>query len=72
MFLSVPLSGKSKGKSGKLYHKFIDSKGRLQVALLSQIKVFDSRRVERLLANIESKEFALIKQRIKENIIGID
>ncbi|BAM31476.1 hypothetical protein HCBAA847_0226 [Helicobacter cinaedi CCUG 18818 = ATCC BAA-847] len=44
----------------------------MQVALLSQIKVFDSRRVERLLANIESKEFALIKQRIKENIIGID
>ena len=70
MFLGVPLSSKSKGKSGRLYHKFIDSKGRLQVALLSQIRVFDSRRVEKLLPNVDSKEFVFIKQKIKENIVG--
>lgn len=72
MFLGVPLSSKSKGKSGKLYFKFIDSKGILQVALLSQIRVFDNRRAEKLLSNVDSKEFVLIKQKIKENIIGKD
>ena len=68
-FLGVPLSSKTKGKSGRLYHKFTDSKGKLQVALLGQIRVFDSKRVERLLANVDTKEFTLIKHKVKENII---
>lgn len=72
LFLGVPLSSKTKGKSGKLYHKFTDSKGKLQVALLGQIRVFDSKRVERLLANVDTKKFALIKHKVKENIIGKD
>lgn len=37
-FLGVPLSSKSKNKSGKLYYKFTDEKGKLQVALLGQVK----------------------------------
>ena len=69
MFLGVPLSSKTKGKSGALYHKFTDSKGKLQVALLAQMRVFDSRRVERLLANVDSEEFELIKQKVRENIV---
>ena len=71
-FWESPLVVKLKAKAANSTINFTDSKGKLQVALLGQIRVFDSKRVERLLANVDTKEFALIKHKVKENIIGKD
>ncbi|MFQ6342783.1 type II toxin-antitoxin system PemK/MazF family toxin [Campylobacter sp. VTCC 70190] len=67
-FLGVPLSSKSKNKSGKMYHKFKDDKGNLQVALLGQIRVFDSKRKLELISSIKEIDFTTIKDKIKSII----
>ena len=68
-FLAVPLSSKTHNKSGKLYYKFKDSKGQIQVALLGQLRVFDNKRKLQFIAHINENDFEIIKKKIKENII---
>ncbi|HDV6579268.1 TPA: type II toxin-antitoxin system PemK/MazF family toxin [Campylobacter lari] len=70
LFLGVPLSSKTKNKSGKLYYKFTDDKGKLQVALLGQIKIFDNKRKITFESSIKDEDFILIKEKIKKNIIN--
>jgi len=69
LFLGVPLSSKTKNKSGKLYYKFTDEKGNLQVALLGQMKIFDNKRKITFESNVKNEDFILIKEKIKKNII---
>lgn len=69
-FLGVPLSSKTSNKSGKLYYKFFDSKERLQVALLGQIRIFDSKRKLELMSSINDTDFQIIKNKIKEVIVN--
>ena len=45
LFVGIPLTSKTNNKYGSLYHHFMDSKGRKQVALLPQIRMFDTKRV---------------------------
>ncbi|MBZ7978548.1 type II toxin-antitoxin system PemK/MazF family toxin [Campylobacter sp. RM12642] len=70
LFLGVPLSSKVYGKANK-YRYVFDSNGSLQTALLSQIKVFDNKRVMyqakiKLLKN----DFLNIKQIIINEVIN--
>lgn len=69
-FLGVPLSSKTHNKSGKLYYKFTDDKGNLQTALLGQVRTFDSKRVKTQLASIKIIDFQIIKDELKNRIIG--
>lgn len=68
-FLGIPLSSKTKNKRGKFYHIFKDSKGKLQVALLGQIRVFDTKRKSSYISKIDDENFAKIKEKIKSEII---
>ena len=68
-FLGVPLSSKFRNKTGRLYYKFKDSKGRLQVALLGQMRTFDTRRKANYISKINDNDFAKLKEKIKSEII---
>ena len=68
-FLGVPLSSKIRNKTGRLYYKFKDSKGRLQVALLGQIRVFDIKRVANYISKVEKCDFEKIRAKIRGEII---
>ncbi|HDZ5066203.1 TPA: type II toxin-antitoxin system PemK/MazF family toxin [Campylobacter jejuni] len=68
LFLGVPLSSKTHNKSGKMYHKFKDDKNNLQVALLGQVKIFDSRRIKTLFSKINNEDFNIIKNKLKDMI----
>ncbi len=71
-FLGVPLSSKTQNKKGKFYHKFIDSKGKMQVALLGQVRIFDSKRKtsNKNIGEINDKDFSQIKEKLKNAVIG--
>lgn len=68
-FLGVPLSSKAQNKKGKFYHKFIDSKGKMQIALLGQVRIFDIKRVGAYLSKMDRENFAKIKEKIKGEIV---
>ena len=69
-FIGVPLSSKASQKSGCLYHKFTDKQGIKQVALLAQIRLFDTKRV---ISNanilVLKADFEKIKIKVKDKII---
>ena len=68
-FLGVPLTSKTQKKRGKFYHKFVDSKGKEQVALLGQVRIFDIKRIGAYLSKIDNQNFAKIKEKIKSEIV---
>lgn len=68
-FLGVPLTSKAKNKTGRLYYKFIDSKNRLQVALLGQIRIFDIKRVANYISKVEKSDFEKIRVKIQKEIV---
>lgn len=71
-FLGVPLSSKVHNKRGKFYHKFTDSKGKIQVALLGQVRIFDSKRktTNKHISKVNDKDFLQIKDKLKSVVIG--
>lgn len=69
LFLGVPLTSKTQRKRGKFYFKFIDSKGKIQVALLGQMRIYDIKRIGAYLSKMDDENFAKIKTKIKSEII---
>ena len=71
-FLGVPLSNKAQNKKSKFYYKFIDSKGKMQVALLGQVRIFDSKRktTNKHISKVNDKDFLQIKDKLKSVVIG--
>ena len=70
-FVGVPLSSKTKNKKGFMYYKLTDGRGNKQVALLAQIRVFDSKRILNPLdAEIKNDDFDQIKERLKKDILA--
>lgn len=65
----MPLTSKTQNKRGKFYHKFVDSKGKEQVALLGQVRIFDIKRIGAYLSKIDNQNFAKIKEKIKSEIV---
>ena len=71
IFVGGLLILKAKNKKGFMYYKFTDSKGNKQVALLAQIRVFDSKRILNPLdAEIKNDDFHQIKERLKKDILA--
>ncbi|WP_033916602.1 type II toxin-antitoxin system PemK/MazF family toxin [Campylobacter sputorum] len=70
-FIGIPISSKTKNKTGYLYHKFTTTNGKNQVALLSQIRAFDTKRVISFYnGRILKNDFETIKNKLKYNIIN--
>jgi mRNA-degrading endonuclease toxin of MazEF toxin-antitoxin module len=65
IFLGIPLT--SKIKDNRFYHK-IHLQGKDQSAMLSQIRVFESRRLTHKMAKITRDQFDKIKEQIKDMI----
>lgn len=69
-FIGVPFSSKASQKSGCLYHKFTDKQGIKQVALLAQIRLFDTKRViSNANISVLKADFEKIKIKVKDKII---
>lgn len=68
-FLGVPLSSKVQNKRGKFYFKFKDSKDRLQVALLAQMRTFDTKRKANYISKISDENFIKLKKKIQSEIL---
>ena len=58
IFLGVPLTSND-GKEGKYYHKLVSFSG--STAILSQIRLFDAKRLLRLMGRISNDELNEIK-----------
>ncbi len=65
IFLGIPLT--TKIKNNKFYYNFV-FKGKNQCAMLSQIRVWDSKRLTNRIGEISSKELKLIKEEIRKII----
>ncbi len=64
-FLGVPLT--SKIKNGSFYHT-IQYEKRINTALISQIKTFDSKRLKYKVGKLSIKEFGKLKGKVIEMI----
>ena len=60
IFIGVPLT--SQDKNGKYYHKLISFSG--STAILSQVRLFDAKRLLRYIGKIDSNELKEIKIKI--------
>lgn len=69
-FLGVPLSSKIKNKTGFMFHKFEDSKQKTQVALLGQIRVFDTKRKIVYVSSVDQQTLKTIKEKYKKHIVN--
>ncbi len=63
-FIGVPLS--SVNKSGKFYYSFCLDQGKASVALLSQIRFLDARRLISRVGIIDAVDFYNIRKSVKE------
>ncbi len=60
IFLGIPLT--SQEKNGKYYHKLVSFNG--STVILSQIRLFDAKRLLRKMGKIENNELIEIKEKI--------
>ncbi|HED6776913.1 TPA: type II toxin-antitoxin system PemK/MazF family toxin [Campylobacter jejuni] len=71
LFVGVPLTSKIENKTGFLYHHFTDSKNRKQVALLSQVRTFDTKRIISYYnGKIKKEDLETIREKITKKIIS--
>ncbi|TKX29128.1 type II toxin-antitoxin system PemK/MazF family toxin [Campylobacter aviculae] len=69
LFVGIPLTSKTENKTGFLYHHFTDSKNRKQVALLSQIRTFDTKRIISFYnGKIKKEDLKTIREKINKII----
>jgi mRNA-degrading endonuclease toxin of MazEF toxin-antitoxin module len=62
-FYGVPLS--KVNKNGKFYQQFNFTEGITSNALISQLRIFDARRLSYLMGHVSKDDFLLIKNKIK-------
>jgi mRNA interferase MazF len=67
LFYGVPLT--TKVKDNKYYH-LINFRGEDQCAMLSQLKIFESKRMRKRMGELPSKQFQEIRKKIAEIILG--
>ncbi len=65
IFLGIPLT--TKIKNNRFYYRFI-FRGKIQCAMLSQIRVWESRRLTNRIGEISLKELEIIRKEIKKII----
>lgn len=66
-FLGIPLT--SKAKNGIFYHEVHFNKNRKSTAILSQLRMFDMKRVHYKLGAIRDSDFNSLKMKLKELIL---
>ncbi|GLH58606.1 type II toxin-antitoxin system PemK/MazF family toxin [Helicobacter ailurogastricus] len=69
LFLGVPLSSQTHKKHMSYHYAFKDNNGTEQVALLHQIRVFDTKRRRTKVAQVSDGVLRAIKDKIKRDII---
>lgn len=67
LFYGIPLTTKT--KDNKYYHQ-INFKGENQCAMLSQLKIFESKRLRTRMGDLSHRQFSEIKQKLAEIILG--
>ena len=73
IFWGIPLTRskehhKINKKSEKYYYSLVFIPGVKSVAILSQIRLIDARRLARLMGMMEEKDFKILKQKLKDLI----
>ena len=73
IFWGIPLTRskehhKINKKSEKYYYSLVFIPGVKSVAILSQIRLIDARRLARLMGMMEEKDFKMLKQKLKDLI----
>lgn len=69
-FIGVPLSTKTKDNSFPYFYSFYTKNNDIRTALLSQLRLFDTKRVENIAnINISKSDFENIRDKIKANLI---
>ena len=58
LFLGIPLT--TTQKDSKFYHSFIFKDNKISTAILSQIKLFDSKRCKYRMGQIKDKDFKIL------------
>ncbi|WP_104751149.1 type II toxin-antitoxin system PemK/MazF family toxin [Helicobacter salomonis] len=69
LFLGVPLSSKTHERELPYHHLFRDSNNTEQIALLHQLRVFDSRRRQGKISKIDKQSLETIRERIRKEVI---
>lgn len=52
-----------------MFHKFRDSKQKIQVALLGQVRIFDTKRKSDYFSSVDSQTLKAIKESYKKHIV---
>lgn len=69
-FIGVPLSTKTKDNKSPYFYSLLEKNGTTQTALLSQLRLFDTKRVENIAnINISKNDYENIREKIKANLI---
>ncbi|WP_104751154.1 type II toxin-antitoxin system PemK/MazF family toxin [Helicobacter salomonis] len=69
LFLGIPLSSQTHKKHMPYHHAFTDNNGTEQIALLHQIRVFDTKRRRTKIAQVSGETLKNIKDEIKNTVI---
>lgn len=70
VFWGVPMTGSE--KKGPYYHQLPDINSRRNIAILSQIRLFDAKRMKYKIGVCPEKDFQKLKEKIKGLIDGTD
>ena len=68
IFWGIPLtkSGKDKGKNSIYYYSFSFIKNVTSLAILSQVRLIDAKRLSRHIGNIKRDDFEKLKKKLKD------
>ena len=69
IFFGVPLTTKIKENK---YYQHINFKGQNQCAMLSQLKIFESKRLRSRMGDLPHKQFSEVKEKLSKIILGKD
>jgi len=67
LFWAIPLS--TTKRSGKYYHPFFFQKDKESKAILSQLRLFDAKRLLKKAGKISQKDFIIIKEKLREFLL---
>ena len=65
LFFGIPLSSRSEGKEGNFFFPFL-FRGKKQILLLAQARVFDSKRLKYYAGRVSPEDFSQIKKATRE------
>lgn len=64
LFLGIPLT--TTKRDGKFYHSFIFKDNKISTAILSQVKLFDSKRCKYRMGQIKDDDFKILVDKFKK------